>query len=329
MTSRGVAILAAVILLLGVIVTLGLMDEAGEGMPTADKLFPELQGQLASVSALSIRQGGNQVSLALGENEWLVSERGGYPADFDRVSELLRSLEDMALAERKTGKPENHVLLGVDDAEAARLELNLEANTLAVLVGVESTGRSGQFVRYPGQNQVWLTDAALNLDASPAAWLNQQILDIDAERIKEVMISAGENQIGAVRDVDQKMKLQGLKSGEMPKYDSVADSLARALSRVAMTDVTAREGVDIPDAATAVYILDNGLTLRTSAWQEGEEHHLAFQVQAPEGADETVLEEYETLRQLERWVFTVASYTYEDFVPEREDLVTTEENTSA
>src|SRR4051812_10366699 len=65
------------------------------------------------VAHLAIRHGSNEVNLARQEDQWRVRERGGYPADFSRISGLLLRMRDLKIAQTET----------VGASQLSRLEL--------------------------------------------------------------------------------------------------------------------------------------------------------------------------------------------------------------
>jgi len=321
MNARGVTILAGIVVLMLILVAVNMGDDQGAQV-SESKLFPGLGGQLNSVTAVKLMLSEKVLTLENQRGVWQLAEKAGYPADFDRISELLKTLAEAELLEKKTSREENYERLGLDDETVAELQIVTADSTLVLLAGMESTGRSGHYVRLPGDSQTWLIGSPLSLELDATAWLDKTIVDINSDRIKRVSIHHADRPFVITRDAGGDTNLVGIVAGEKLKYPGVTDSITRALSNVSLTDVdpvSAAASVEMTE--TAEFELDNGLLVSVLSAKQDDNHFLQFKLTLPDEADAVVSAEYEALKWLENWRFTVASYTYEDFIQSREDLI--------
>src|SRR6202012_1415149 len=108
----------------------------------------------------------------------LVEPRTTDPAEFSRLG-----LED------PTGKTATSNLLRVLDASGKPI--------VAVVVGHRRVRTQGNlpeqvYVRRPDDNQTWLAEGNLQVDADPQQWLDRDILSIDHARIAKVAVTRGD-----------------------------------------------------------------------------------------------------------------------------------------
>src|SRR5262245_3001519 len=108
----------------------------------AASLYPDLKDKLATVTAITVRKGGDQVAatLTLADAKWRLKERSNYAADSGKVNSLLINLENAKLREQKTANPANYAALGVQDvsdasASGVRVELTGAPSKIDLIVG--------------------------------------------------------------------------------------------------------------------------------------------------------------------------------------------------
>src|SRR3970282_759315 len=67
------------------------------GAKIGAKLLPGLKG--ADVAEIRVRAPRHQGTLARGEKTWVVQERGGYPASFQEISDLMIKLVELKVTQ--------------------------------------------------------------------------------------------------------------------------------------------------------------------------------------------------------------------------------------
>ncbi len=95
-----------------------------------ERLLPDLEKQLNSVAELRVigADGATAVTLDRTENDWVVLEKDGFPADRAALRNTLLELANATIIEQKTSKPEFYARLGVEepgspDAASTALEI--------------------------------------------------------------------------------------------------------------------------------------------------------------------------------------------------------------
>src|SRR5687768_7716209 len=72
-------------------------DYRASGQKIGAKLLPELK--VADVAQMDIRDAKNKTTLQRKDNNWVVVERGNYPADFKAISDLIIKLIDLKVVQ--------------------------------------------------------------------------------------------------------------------------------------------------------------------------------------------------------------------------------------
>ena len=91
------------------------------------------------------------------------------------------------------------------------------------------------YVRHPGEDQSWLAEGRLPVDADPQLWFDRDIANIDHSKIATVSVHRGEATLEFARDGDNLV----LKSpADHPKLDDYkVEDVSRALETLTLTDV--------------------------------------------------------------------------------------------
>ncbi|MEO2173943.1 MAG: DUF4340 domain-containing protein [bacterium] len=221
-----------------------------------------LRDDLAGVHKMVFKNSEMITTLESRDGNWVVLERFGFDADFGKLAGLLKAITGSRLTERKTSKPKNFSILGVasNDPDAVEIEIFSKQSSYTVLVGNSVSNRTGQYIRLlkheTEANQVWLIDTELESSADPAYWLDDAVIDVEAERVQRVMFSQGEVVLVAERK-DGELELQGLAEGAELRYPTIVNTLARALVNVRLIDLVPAGQVDFSSASKAQFSLDD------------------------------------------------------------------------
>jgi len=232
---------------------------------------------LNDVSQVTIKEGGAEVNLAKKDEVWTVKERADYPADFDKVSALIRKLWEL--------KPVQDVKIG--PSQLARLQLTEPApgangSTLldlkgagdkrlaALLLGKKSLKNpdqpasegggiaAGRYVMaQDGSNRVFLvSDTFEEIQMKPEQWLSRDFIKIENPRSITVTGATPTMDWKLVRDAAASpWTLANAKPGE--ELDNAkASGVASIFTYGSFIDVLA------PDAPVAETGLDKPSTVR-------------------------------------------------------------------
>jgi Domain of unknown function (DUF4340) len=198
-----------VYLLLGVAVILGILAlllqnwQSGTWKKEAAnrQIFTSLP--INDVTKIQVQAGNTKLTLQLVGDAWQVAERYGYPADFGKISELLRTLWDLKyVREMQIGSSQfgRLQLLPPGQREQSGTQVDLigvgDKKIASIVLGKKQAGNddamgaagSGRFVLNPDQkDRAYLIDDSFSsLDSlNPSEWLRKQF--IDTQKLRSVI----------------------------------------------------------------------------------------------------------------------------------------------
>ena len=292
MTSRKLLILG-IVAIVAIAAGVWLAGRQGSSGSTAgsDALYPGLEAQLNSVTAVRIYKAGDArvVELARKGDAWTVSERSNYPADDGKLRRLLIAIADAKLREQKTSDPQQYAKLGVEDtkgngATSVRVELVGAAKPVNVIIGKEGLGAQSNYVRRAGEPQSWLIDKTIDASATPEAWLRKDILDVSADRMQSATVDAHADGKGAKpytaaksSRADANFGVEGLPRGKSLSAPTAANSVAMALTALSLADVKAASALQSTQpAAHATFKTFDGLVVGVDGWVQDQKHYIAL-----------------------------------------------------
>lgn len=345
-------------------------DRSSQDEASTAALYPDLKKTINDATAVRIYTAGDKqaVEIARKESSWVVSERHGYPADDAKVRKLLLGLANAKLREEKTSNPENYASLNVEDvsteeASGIRIEVAGVQPSINLIVGKPGSSLDTQYVRKVGEKQSWLVDTDIDSTAVAQDWLRKTLLEIPADRIQSVTIQAkGAKPYSAAKSAkaDADFSVTGLPKGKQLASPSAANTLATALTGVALSDVQPAAQFEGTPDVTATYQTFDGLVLEVKGWSKEDKRYLAGEARfdaaladrfkvpsetAPTQADENkseaasagtakadepakaaaapnVAEEVKTLNErLSGWVFEIPEYKYNAIFKPLADLL--------
>jgi hypothetical protein len=252
--------------------------EAGyeRGTATSEEGTKLLKGlpdnAIRDVSQITLKQGTNEVNLAVQGERWTVKERGGYPANFNTISETVRKLWDLKVARAVEVGPSRLPQLKLTKADGTLVDLkddkgkSIASLTLGLQTSKEMRedspfGGGGSFpngryvMRGEDAKTVALVSDALNVEAKAEDWLNKDWFKV--ERIKSVAVTTtnATNNWKLSRETDgAEWKLADAKPDETAD-SSKTSGLNFLLSSPSFNDVlvdpkTETTGLDKPIVAT-------------------------------------------------------------------------------
>lgn len=297
MTLRGFLVL--------LVLTLASLAGAGWALLSRDEpvasvqldipFLPDLAGKVDRVAKIEVTTGeGKTVTIVRTADGWVVEELGGFPAEPDRVREIVLGLAEMRLIEPKTHDPGKLHRLGLDPErgedrpKTVRLyddqgKLLAEAMLGKRRWSLYGPGRSGMYVRLPGDEQAWLADRAVDLPNEPLNVVDRNLVFLPRDDIREVRLHAGTPQeVVITREAPKEpFRLEGLGPDEVAD-EAKLNRVVAALGTMSAEEIRTRGEKPVPaDAARAVYRLFDGLVLEVAVWKEGEGDDAQYWV-APE-----------------------------------------------
>ena len=290
LTILGAVTVLAIATALAVSMTRG-STGAGETLP--ERLCPGLEGRINDVAQVSLVKADQRLELARTEDGWVVASKGGYPARFEPLKELIVGVADLAPRERKTANADLHQRLGLGppgaDVEATHITLSGDdgAEIVAVVLGktASGAGAGGRFARRADADQTWLVETSVNARLDPMTWMERELLRISRDRIaRATILRPGSDPIVIEPGDAAQFALANLPPDRHAKPTELSQVVGAA-SYLGMSDVRKAEAPPPEDAVITTFETDEGLTLAITTWSEGDDDWWAgFEVTAPEPA---------------------------------------------
>ncbi len=279
-----------------------------------DLVLPGLEHAVNTVTEVRLRKADDtHVTLQKGATGWLVLERG-WPAEVNKVRKLLLDLGALNVVEEKTRLAANYPALGVEDlntpkASGTRIEVVSPARTWTLIVGKPSGAKSG-YVRVANTPQSFLAAPVLMVEAAPKGWLVSALLDLPAERVREIEERPAEGAAFSAtkqKTDDAHFSITPVPKGRELSGPGAADALAAALSGLTLEDVTKAAPSD-PKAPRAFFRTFDGLEIEVAGRKDGNRALVSLTARATSAAAN---EEAQHLKmRLDGWEFEIPDYKY-------------------
>jgi hypothetical protein len=348
MKSKTVLILIVAVVLLAAVaaVLLRPWENDTERSDFGQAVFSDLPFQ--KVEKIRLVSSTETVTLAKGPGGWTVVEKGNYPADFDKISELVEKLREAKVGRQFSADPEVLDRLGLHLPSEAGVNPEKSAKQLVLLDGEDrpladilvgkpresDRGFGGQYLMRSGQSTVLLVDQTFRfLSAAPEKWLHLQVIDLDADTVETVAFyPRGDD----APDYELRRPQQGEDfvladpSGQPPVKQGKAGRVAEALSPLEAEDVNPAEDtgakISFSDADRFVYTTFEGSRYEIelgSPFTRKEESYTPARLSKklpPDAASEEKSDEYSG------WVYLLSKWKTEDFIKDRKELLASEKN---
>lgn len=291
-----------------------------------DLVLPDLEHNINAVSQVALRKGdGTHATVKKDDSGWSIAERG-WPADTTKVRKLLLDLGALNIVEEKTRLPANYPQLGVEDvssprAGGTRIDLSAAGRSWALIVGKSSSAKAG-YVRVASVPQSLLAAPLLSVDADPKGWLDRALLDIPAERVRQVEEHPAE---GAAFTLAREKKEQAdfavtpLPKARELSAPGAADPIAGALAGLTLEDVGKPQAATAPKTSHALFRTFDGLALDVAGHKEGTRCLISISTRS--SAKESEAEAHKLDARLAGWEFDIPEYKYVTLFRPLEELL--------
>jgi len=312
---------------------------------------PLLKGlQASQVAAIAIRQPKGTITIARKDERWTITERGGFPADLDKVREFVVKAIALKVGQIEPVGEKDRARLLLDAGGTAIEFQGADGKALARLTAgrkyfktepenPDKANGDGRYVALPGDEKrvVVVADPLAQASVSSADWISKT--GFAAEKVKVMEVRAAD---GAVTGSSWRIerpgdnadwKLAGARGDE--KLDiSKANAASYSLSLIELADVAPADakpeetGLDKPTVVTAATF--DGLTYTLKLGKLSGENYYASVViagdPAPQGkdAEERLKKFNERLpreRSLAAYTLLVPKSKLEDIVKQRAGLL--------
>jgi len=253
--------------------------------------FPNLQtSALNEVTEINITTQDESLTLMLTDKQWGLKEKHHYPVALEKVHNLLFGIAGLTILESKTSNPALYSKIGVEavtdeDAQSTLLTLkNAQGETIAsVIIGNDRTAKIDStrreiYVRKQDDKLSWLTLGNLPVEKTVADWLEEEIVDIDGDKVRQISITHpdGENFLISKASPENKdYQIADLPDNASIKSPYTLRSLANTLSHLNLDDSIPASDIKFAKQQThrAVFTTFDGLEITLFTMKKDDKHY--------------------------------------------------------
>lgn len=291
---------------------------------SADLLLPDMQAVVNDADFIQISAAGSApIEIVKIDGQWKVPNRQDYIADFAIVRDILASMAQAKILEKKTANPALHNRLGLEETT---IENSKGTDILARVGNAEfnlifGTVSQGQFryARIGGDNQSWLVDQNPDIPSESANWLKKEIIDIDSTRIKAVTITHPDGEIISVYKTsaeEPNFEVLNIPPGRELTYSTVGNGIGGALNDLDLEDV--RKAIEGSELVITEFTTFDGLNILVKIIIEDEANWISLEVTSEETENS---EASEIMSQISGWQYQVPSYKANLLTRKLEDIL--------
>jgi hypothetical protein len=292
--------------------------------------FPDLARRLAGAARIEVKKPDATLVLQRDGDRWLLPDKGGYPVRPEKVRELLVGLTELKLLEPRTADPAQLARLGLDDpatpGSTALLLRVLDAAGAPIaelVIGRRRVRTQGNvpesaYVRRPGENQSWLAEGRLPIDADANLWLDRDIANIPGGRLRRLEARRPEApEVVIARPADDPAgALEVVAPADAPKPpdEITLDEISRAFEFITFLDV--RPAAQIPGEALgeAVFAYSDDLGVVARPHGAGEDLWVMLEARGDTPEAKRLAARWAG------WAYQVGPWKQKAFLPRVEDL---------
>ncbi|MEM1092347.1 MAG: DUF4340 domain-containing protein [Pseudomonadota bacterium] len=252
-------------------------------------LIEGLADRVNDITAVTVTDGDEQVTLEREGGVWHVAERDGYRADLSQLRRRLVALVEAKRLEGKTTNPERYAQLGVSDvSEGDDDDQNLKVAVAGpegfdLIVGKRANASQGTYVRFADEAQSWLASGDLRFSANARDWLKKDLLDIPANRVRSASLahSSGDRiELSKARPEDPNYGLDNLPDDREVLSPSAGNSIASAIAGLRFEDVApaSQENFQGLEIVQGEYETFDGLRVSTRAFNREDKYYVMLDV---------------------------------------------------
>lgn len=276
--------------------------------------FPGLLEKVNDIDVMSIEHEGTTMTFIRDSSgNWSLMEADSYPADKERIRNVLIGLANLEKIEPKTALAEFYPDLGVEDNTRAGSKsylvtlMTVEGRQLLSLLAGRSTrgiswNGTGYFVRRPDEDQSWLVRGSMDITGDSRSWMNTRLLPLARGRISSVTIVDGSKKREAIyKRVSPRTQLDAtfLSDPYFLISEEYTGEMEKALTSFDFAEVSARPsdiGEESPFTSAFIETFD-GLNIYIFFYLINDKPSAAISFSAAENASDEVKKEAERLEQ--------------------------------
>jgi Domain of unknown function (DUF4340) len=301
------------------IVVLASGDRGVSRAAPGQSAFPALAAGLGDVASVTVSRDGTTMTLIRDGDNWLVAEKGNYPANAAKISQIVRAMADLTLVEPKTQNPNLYPRLEVEDPGNGKSTLvavkDKSGGDLAqAIVGKRrydrlGAGNDGVYLRKAGEAQIWLARGTLDPSGDAASWLDRQIIDISEKKIAKVTLTQadGSKLVISRSAPEAKFAVEDAPPDTKFKSETATSGPATALETLDLDDVKPAGELPVPDkdVVTASFTTFDGLTVGLRLMERDKTDWIAISA-AGSGSAEANAKKIED--KVSHWTYAIPAY---------------------
>lgn len=239
-----------------------LLPAPGSSTGTADQggggplLVPGLKGHTDTLAQIAITGADGTVTLSrtpvAGKPAygWTLRNKGGYPVPAATIKPVIDGLVALHGVSPRTDRPDSYGRLDLGDpakGSASHLVALVDARggPLGSIVLGKAKAASGAgnperiYARVPGSVRSWLAAPAITLPTESIAWVNRTVVDIDANKVREVVLTQpGNPPLDFIRDKSgDKLTVRDVPAGRKLTSDTPGSDIQVAFTVLDLDDV--------------------------------------------------------------------------------------------
>ena len=321
------------------------------GVTLGQPLLKDLQA--SQVAAIVIRQPKETITIAKMDERWTIAERGGFPADIDKVRGFVVQAISLKIGQMEPIGEKDRARLLLDAGGTAVEFLGADGKPLAALTAgkkyfktepenPEKANGDGRYVALPGdeKNVVVVSDPLAQASTRSADWISKA--GFAAEKVKTMEVRYHDGAAGANWKIERSgdnadWKLAGMRGDE--KLDiSMANAASYSLSLIELADVAPADakpdatGLDKPTVVTAATLDGLSYTLKIGK-RAGDSFYAMVAIAGepkPEGKDaedrlKKINERLPREKALAAYTLLIPKSKLDDIVRKRGDLLVKKE----
>ena len=352
MNARVVAVLVVLLAVLGGGALIVRQQAASQKPADAATLGqPLLKGlQASQVAAIAIRQPKGAITIAKKDDRWVIAERDGFPADFDKVRNFVLQALSLKIGQAEAIGDKDRARLNLDASGTAIEFRGADGKPLASLTAgkkyfkaetenPEKAIGDGRYVALPGNEKQVLVvaDPLTQASISSADWISTAGFEVEKVKTLEVRDAAGAAWKIERSGDNADWKLDGIRSGE--KLDAAkANAAGYTFARLELADVAPKDakpedtGLAKPAVVTATTFDGLSYTLKLGRL-EGDDYYATLAIAGeprPEGKDaeerlKKINQRLPREKALADYTLLIPKSKLEDIVKKRTDLLVKKE----
>ena len=289
MTNRRLAVLAALAAIL-LAVTAFLYrgrPKATVGRRAGTRLIQGLAPE--NVWSIEVARGNVKTTLVRDGDRFAIEERSGYPADTQKVNELLVNSLEIRIKEKIGDSASSHEALGValDSPEARTVTLkDKDGETLLGYVAGKDIGYNrGMYVRLLDEDETFAAEESIRVHVRATDYMNKDVAEVKKDDVERVTVRRGDMTYVSRRDEKGDITLENIPEGKQPIKTGVLfehELVFDALDRLEIVDVTsADEAGDFAWDKEHTAELKSGLKYVIRFAEKDAKHYAVFSAQPP------------------------------------------------